>query len=372
VIETALLLAFGGTTLLQLAIWLLFPARWVHARPNAVPRAKSPLPSVSVIICARNEAHNLRTHLPFIIQQQYASSFEVLVVNDNSEDATLAVLADLAQQFPHLKVTEAPLKIQSGKKAALTAGVHAAQFDWLVLTDADCQPASPHWLTNMMEARIVDQPGLILGYAPNFNDGTFWNRWARFETAYVAMQYFSTAHWRWPFMGVGRNLAWHRDLFWQVGGFAAHQHIASGDDDLFVNQAGNHTNTTYCDAPESFVYSAAKNNFSAWLRQKSRHLSAGLAYAFWQRMVLGGVAFTHAGHYGFALLLLWWSPQWWSAVVLTYFVRLSVVWVVYFKAFSRLKEQGLTQWVPLLDAFLALWLGAVAPTLLVLGHRGKW
>jgi poly-beta-1,6-N-acetyl-D-glucosamine synthase len=223
-----------------------------------------------------------------------------------------------------------------------------------------------------MQARTNEAPGLVLGYAPNTVAPTAWNHWARFETTYVAMQYLSTAHWRWPFMGVGRNLAWHRRLFLESGGFERHRHIASGDDDLFVHQTGNRHNTAYCDHPDTFMFSAAKPNLASWLRQKNRHLTAGLAYSFWQRMVLGGAAFTHAGHYGFGVLLLLSQPAMAGQLALGYALRLAVVWVVYAAAFRRLRERGLTRLAPLLDVALALWLGAVAPALLVFGKRGRW
>lgn len=362
-----LMTGFAGVTLLQVLIWCLFPARFVWRKQ--VPDAPIPdtLPPISVVICARNEANALRKHLPLILEQRYPGPLEVLVVNDDSNDETGAILADLSQKYSTLRVLNIHPKIHPGKKYALEQGIQSARYEWIAVTDADCAPSSPYWLAQMRPGA----QGLILGYGPLQPTAGWLNRWARYETLYTALQYFSTAWSGWPFMGVGRNMIWHRSFFEAAGGFSAHRHIASGDDDLFVNSIAEGNNTGWRISPDTFMYSAAKKTLPEWIRQKRRHLSAGTAYKTWHSLVLGGVAFTHAVHYGLGAILLIIAPEWWEWVLTGYLLRMVVVWPVTGRACAQLHERGLAVWVPILDGLMAVWLGAVAPVLLLSGG-GRW
>jgi poly-beta-1,6-N-acetyl-D-glucosamine synthase len=365
----ALGIVFIGVTVIQILIWLLFPARFIWA--GGIQRVKvveiSDLQPVSVIICARNEAENLQRFLPWILQQDYPAAWEVIVVDDDSQDDTASILKNLARKYPQLRVIRISPKLHPGKKHALSTGLQAARFEWIALTDADCRPSGIEWLKTMM--RQAYKPGVILGYAPLYTVSGWLNRWARMETLYTALQYLSTTYAGWPFMGVGRNLVWHKSLFIQAGGFAAHAHIAGGDDDLFINAVANQDNAFICIAPETWMYSSAKMTLKSWVRQKKRHLHAGLGYKTWHNFILGGVAFTHAVHYGFGLILFIIAPQYRMLVLAGYLLRLLVVWLLMHKSCRLLGEQHISPFIPVLDGLLAVWLGVIAPFLLVSGNK---
>ncbi len=363
--------AFVLVTALQVLIWAIFPARWAFTQKKPTTDApEGTQPSITIIVCARNEAHNLTQHLPMLLGQRFLYPYEVLLVDDDSSDHTETVVNNLQQQYQHLRYLPLRPKEHPGKKMALQTGIRAARHPTLLLTDADCQPASDQWLAHM--ATAMPPGGLVLGYAPMLHTGHWLNGWARFETAYTAMQYFATAHAGWPFMGVGRNMGIQRNLFEAVGGFERHLHITGGDDDLLVNNTATGRNTGLCLAPEAFVYSTAKTTLRGWLLQKQRHLTAGLGYKFWHNMVLGGVAFTHAAHYGLAAILLAFFPTWAWWVLGGYLLRLVVVWPTYTRAFAHLREKGLTALTPLYDGMLAVWLGAVAPCFLLFFRKKTW
>jgi poly-beta-1,6-N-acetyl-D-glucosamine synthase len=367
-----LLYAFAFVTILQILIWFLFPARWAFAKNTITKHTNGgdALPAATILLCARNEAHNLVCNLPLLLQQSYPAPFEVLLVDDDSSDDTEAVAQGMMARFAHLRYLPLRPKKHPGKKMALQTGIRAARYPTLLLTDADCSPATDQWLTQM--ATTMPTGGLVLGYAPLEHTSGAINTWARFEAAYTAMQYFATSHAGWPFMGVGRNMALDRNLFESVGGFEQHMHIMGGDDDLLVNSAATRHNTGICLAPQAFVYSPAKATLRGWLSQKQRHLAAGLGYKFWHNLVLGGVAFSHAVHYGLGAILLLFAPQFALWVGLGYLLRLAIVWPVYAWAFVRLKERDLAWWVPLLDGLLAVWVGAIAPFFLLFFKKKTW
>lgn len=310
---------------------------------------KSPLPRLSVIICARNEEENLRKNLPHILQQDYPE-FEVILVNDFSEDETKWLLRDLCAQHPNLKVVEIAehVRLKHGKKFAVTLGIKAAQHEHLVFTDADCIPQSEQWLRHIGSSFSGGEE-IVLGYSPYIKKSGLLNALIRFETFHTALSYLSYALRGNAYMGVGRNLAYTKSLFFRGKGFAAHMHIASGDDDLFVNQNATPHNTVICIHPEAHVWSEPKTTFSAYARQKTRHAGASKAYRPAHRRMLALQLISAFLFYLFAIVTVAAYPQYWYIVVGMYLVRLLLQLFIYYPAMKKLQVKGLIWGLPLLD-----------------------
>ena len=242
---------------------------------------------ISVIICAKNEAQNLKKFLPSILNQSYPN-FEVVLINDSSHDETLDVFEDFKSKHSNIKIVDVK-NIEAfwgNKKYALSLGIKAATHNHLLFIDADCQPVSNQWIDKMSQS-FNDENTIILGYgAYNKIKNSFLNKLIRFETLLTATQYFSFAKVGIPFMGVGRNLAYHRDEFFKTNGFIKHMKIRSGDDDLFINEAANATNTAICYNKESFTSSIPKSSLKDWFKQKRRHVSTAQYYKFKHQFLL--------------------------------------------------------------------------------------
>lgn len=237
---------------------------------------KDELPGVTVIISAHNESYNLSQYLQALLTQDYPT-YEVIVVDDGSEDNTREIVEHYLTQDPRLHMTFVPFgaRVGSTKKLALTLGAKAAQYDWLLLTDADCRPESNHWISAMMEKATKD---VVLGFSPYFYDKGYVNRLVRFDTLFNGLHYLGAALCGHPYMGVGRNLAYRKSLFFESGGFTHLMNSRAGDDDLFVNHVATKANTTVALDRESYVWSLAKTSLLEWLQQKRRHLSVSPAY----------------------------------------------------------------------------------------------
>jgi len=368
-----LLAVFIAATIVQMVAWLGIFARLALFRP-AIQHSilNTQHPKLSVVICARNEAENLRQNLPAVLEQQY-SEFEVVVVDDDSSDDTPAVLRFFQEKYPHLRVLRISPKTSPGKKHALAQGIAAARHEHLVFTDADCRPAGPEWLEVLsLEFRVLSdstlntqhsKPEILLGYAPYRPAPGLLNRWIRFETVQTAMQYFSFALIGQPYMGVGRNLAWKKKLFERVGGFAAHANLPSGDDDLLVNAAARADNTAICLHPQAFVFSEAEKTWPAWWRQKQRHLTAGVRYRPLHRAMLGALALSHVLHY-FLLTPLCFSG-FGTICVSLWSIRMAPAFLIYWKILRQFREEQLLFWFPLFDALLALYYAVVVPPVLI-------
>ncbi len=313
--------------------------------PESDIQIKLPL---TVIICARNEIENLKLNLVPILNQNYPD-FEVVVVNDCSNDGSDWFLRDLAMEYKDLKVvtiTEHP-RFKHGKKFAVTLGIKAAKNEILVFTDADCRPASDQWLTHIQH-NFTGNTEIVLGYSPYEIKRGFLNMFIRFETFFTALNYLSYALKGNPYMGVGRNMAYKKSLFFRGKGFASHMHILSGDDDLFVNQNANSQNTRIEIHPDSHVWSEPKNSLSGFLSQKLRHQGAGNVYKKQHKVmltiqVLSGILF-----YAFLIALIAINGQWWL-IASVFFIRTLVQILVYIPILKKLKYKDLTWWLPVID-----------------------
>ncbi len=365
----ALLCCYIGVTCWQILFCRLVFARVAFGTPQRSrlqERQKNRLPlPFSVIICARNEADNLRMHLREVLHQDYQGDWELIVVDDASSDETPQILSNFQQEYPRLKVLRLETKPFPGKKYALEQGIAASQYEQILLTDADCAPASTQWLAGMAEvmgSRLETE--IVLGYGPMRLSTEPINPWVRYETAMTAMQYFSFASIRMPYMGVGRNLAIKKSVFQRVGGFAPHQHIPSGDDDLLINAGATARNVATCLEPDAFVFSSGKKTLREWLVQKRRHLSAASAYRWQHQILLASVSLSQVLHYFLGAILLL-SGYHLSLVLFCYALRLIVLRSVYRSVFKVFQCSDLLRNVFWLDILQAIYTGIFVPLFLM-------
>lgn len=275
------------------ALVVLFIAQvWFYARYMAAPARKMrrnkkssivnrPVVNhsgVSVILTAHNEAYNLSQHLQVLLTQDYPE-YEVIVVDDGSEDDTRAVIDQYMAHDPRLRMTFVPYgaRVRSTKKLALTLAAKAAKYDYLLLSEADCVPESAHWISAMMSGFAAEK-NIVLGFSAYFEGEGHVNRIARYESLFNSLQFLGAALCGYPYIGLGRNLAYRKSLFFESGGFTHLMTIKAGDDELFVNQVATRGNTAVVLNRDAFTWSQSKKTMKDWLLQRRRHLSVAPEY----------------------------------------------------------------------------------------------
>jgi len=280
------LIALGVILIIQLCYFL-----FIYLKPGLKKSGEnqivsnSELPPVSVIVCAKNEEKNLLALIPLILDQDYPE-FQLVIVNDNSWDDTSDILKAFQVSHPNLHVTNLDEDKQrmQGKKFALTLGIKAAKYERILLTDADCRPVSNNWIKSMMSN--ASNRDIVIGYSPYRHKNGFSNSFIRFDSHFGALNYTGMALAKMPYMGVGRNLSYDSSLFFKVGGFRSHMNIVSGDDDLFINQVANKSNTATVIFPESHMISEPKTTLNDWYKQKRRHLCTAPHYKAFHKILL--------------------------------------------------------------------------------------
>lgn len=342
---------FCGVVFIQLIYLIFIYARLAFFKTKT--QKDNHLPPVSVIIAARNEADNIYENLPFILDQDYPE-YEVIVVVNQSIDESKYILEAYQQQHNNLRFTvvERNKHLQPGKKLSLSIGIKAAKYEHLVMTDADCKPESTKWLLEIGQT-FTDKKNIVLGYGPYSYEKGFLNKVIRYDTAWIAINYFSYALAGAPYMGVGRNLAYTKEVYQKANGFKSHYSISSGDDDLFIQEAAKKKNYTIAIASDSYMYSPAEKTWSAWYRQKSRHYTTSPNYQVIKRALLGIYPITLLLMYlSFITLLFNEDFRWLSLIVFGSIFALK--WWIQGKCFLKLKEKSFIALFPLNDLFYAI------------------
>jgi len=338
-----------GFFLLKMGILLFINLRLSLMKPcNGVFKK-----AISIIICARNESDNLQKFLPDILNQDYPE-FEVVVVNDRSSDGTEDILRAFELKHSNLKVTliQENNKFNFNKKFALTIGIKAASNDHILLTDADCKPISNQWLKNMV-APFEKGKFIVVGYGGYLKEAGFVNKMIRAETHLIAQQYFGLGLLNIPYMAVGRNMAYNKKLFFKNKGFSSHQHLNSGDDDLFMNENATRGNTAFVFDSNSFTSSISKNTWRDYLEQKRRHLTTGIRYKPSTQFFLFFATLINLTFYLFSFFCLFFYSVNLAAVVALLLVFLTSM-VVSFKGLKTTNSLDLLPWIFISDIFILL------------------
>lgn len=337
---------FIGIVAIQLFYYLVVFGKFAFMKSQKSTPKKVP---ISVIVCAKNEEENVVKFIPILAEQDYPD-YEIVLIDDASSDNTLDIFEGFEKQYPNVRLVKVENNeaFWGNKKFALTLGIKAAKKDYLLFTDADCYPASKDWIREM-SSNFTAEKTIVLGYgAYERIAGSFLNKLIRFETLLTAVQYFSWAKMGHPYMGVGRNLAYKKEEFFNVRGFMDHMKIRSGDDDLFINQAAKASNTTICATPESFTYSMPKTSFKEWFTQKRRHVATAHYYKAFDRAQLGGFYISQLLFIILPIVLLAFQYQWIIVLSLIGF-RYIFTWTTLGLAAGKLREKDVMYWFPVLE-----------------------
>ena len=237
--EIIMWIAVGVLTAIQL-LYLFTVYNSVNRRKIAERKGKLMVtdakPGISVVIVASDHEKQLTENLPHILTQDYPD-YEVIVVDDNSQDDTNDLLQRLALQYPHLysTFTSDSIRYISRKKLALTLGIKAAKKEWLVFIEPDCCPTSDQWLS-LMARHFTENTDVVLGYSNYERKSGFANLCYMYDTLLQQVRMLGLTWLGLGYMGIGRNMAYRKEIFFNNKGYSRHLDLERGEDDLFINE----------------------------------------------------------------------------------------------------------------------------------------
>jgi cellulose synthase/poly-beta-1,6-N-acetylglucosamine synthase-like glycosyltransferase len=296
----------------------------------------------TLIVAAKNEAKNLQVSVASWLAQTNIL-LDVIIVLDDTTDHSRSVLAAYSSQIKIIEST-------GGKKKALETGIRAANSEYLIFTDADCVPASDQWATYMANALASDYD-VVLGYGRYSAESSLLSRVIQYETLTVGADYLASTVVCKPYMAVGRCFAYRKDAFETVGGYEGNRHLVSGDDDLLLQKfvkAG--LKIGAIPQVNAHTISKPKATWREWLKQKTRHQSAGRHYHVRTALYLWAT--------GVSRFLLWvLLPFYWASYGASLFTFIgSGTAVVYCFSYSLwgklLQERYLVWFTPLFEIIL--------------------
>lgn len=344
-----LFIAFIVFFCIQFCYYGLIFSRFAFTKPLTGTPKKIP---VSVIIWAKNEYENLRTLLPLLLSQKYPH-FELVLIDDDSSDESLDLLEAYEKQYAFIKVVKVKNNeaFWGNKKYALTLGIKAAKYEYLLFTDANCRPENENWMQDMTSHFTVKKT-IVLGYSSFYKTkGSFLNKLIRFDNALAAIQYFSWTKIGKPYKGIGRNLAYKKSEFFNVRGFMDHMKIRTGDDDLFINQASTAENTTI--NTTSFTYSESRTTYSSWLQLKKDQVTSARYYKGFDQFQLAIHFISQFFFICLAIVLLAFQHNWIAVAILLGF-RYIFNWIVIGYGASKLNEKDIIFGYPLFELIVLI------------------
>lgn len=366
--------AIGALFLFQILYYFIVYGRvaFYKNKPIQVPQTitHENSPSVSVILCVKDEAYNLKQTLPYFLEQEYPD-YEVIVVNMASQDETEAILLRTKEVYPHLKIVNMCKNINkfTGKKYPLSIGIRSAKNNIILVSESDTKPSSFQWIREMVNG-FLSGDSITIGYTALKTGDGFFSWLINYDNLTLFMNYLSLSMLGVSFMGEGRNLAYKRDMFFKKGAFISYYNLISGEDDIFINKVANSGNTTVNLNTNAINETIIEELFYDWKLKKHRHYQSVKHFHFFDRIVTSLVPVSTVLLYGvIALAIVFHFPWEWCAMVVL--IKWIIQIIVYFKASIRLKTKKIAIFAPLFE-ILFLFVNTIFKLQSLRRKKNKW
>ncbi|WP_457269806.1 glycosyltransferase family 2 protein [Pedobacter sp. UYEF25] len=253
-----------------------------------------PKTKVSIIIAARNEETNIMRTIECLLAQNYPSALtEIILVDDHSTDRTTEIISSYAVKGIKLIQLNLDRKLNSYKKKAIETAIGVSNGDLIVTTDADCSMGI-NWLSAIVQ--FYEEKGFKMISSPVmfFEEKNLFERMQTLEFLYLIGMGASTIGNKMPSTCNGANLAYQKEVFFEVGGFKGIDDLASGDDELLLHKiaAKYPDGIGFLKNIEAMVYTDAKRNLVEFIQQRKRWASKSTKYKNKAIILLGVLIWT--------------------------------------------------------------------------------
>ena len=330
--------------LIGYVIYLIYNIFYFKRLENKkVPQAPFPLPFISIVIAVRNEEKNIQSCLQSVLNQDYPKDlYEVILVDDHSEDATLKIAKGFQKNSDKLKIIELKDNIvNSQKKKALTTGIYHSKGKWIAVTDADCVVPTT-WLSTLVNY-ISNEVAFIAGPVKMQTNSESWlEKMQALESSGLVFIAASNIEAGTPMLCNGANVLYNKRLFNDVGGFENIDSVASGDDELLMHKFHNQCfKIKYCLKKEAIVETLSCPDLVSFWEQRIRWVSKSKAYKNW-RISLAQILVYLANLAVFCGMIGWLFDKWnWFIPVAFCSLKMLIDFVLLYNATRFLGNQRL-------------------------------
>ncbi|MDR1416448.1 MAG: glycosyltransferase [Prevotellaceae bacterium] len=356
-------------TLIQLHYYLVQHRKVAGFTPKA-DQMRSEQPPVSIVMCARNEQHNLEKNLPLFLKQDYPQ-FEVVVVNNCSTDESEMLLYNLRRYHSNLQVTsiEQNGKFMHDKKLAITVGIKAARYETIIFTEPDCAPGNEKWLSAMQQA-FGDAGEVVISYCRSKRRSGISEKIMRCDSVFSALFSLRAAIKGAPYRSTIKNMGMNQAFFFSKKGFAHYNSYPQSEETIFLCRNANRYNTRVTLARDAILSSSQQLTFGQWFQQKCIYASL-LDMGKRGKKRIGVEMASRVLFYLCAAMLISIAALWhdyflFFGIAPLLLFRLAAQVAIFVKATKKLQERGIIIWLLLYDIFspaLALVIGMAQPNL---------
>lgn len=359
----------GFFTFIYVIIVLFIRKGWLKLRIFNHKRS-NPTTKVSVLIAARNEEKNIALTIDDVLAQSYPEElFELIVVDDHSTDRTSEIIQSYSNRGVRLIQLNEKEKLNSYKKKAIAEAIAQSNGDLIVTTDADCRMGKD-WLISIVSYFEINHPKMISSPVSYHEEQSFFERLQTLEFLYLIGLGASSIGNKIPSTCNGANLAYRKDVFYELGGFRGIDDLASGDDELLLHKVVEEypNGVGFCMAYDAIVFTTAKPNLREFIRQRKRWASKSTRYKNKSIVVLGIVIWLFNLMMLVSGISMFWEPSLWQ--VFFYSLLLKVLGELSFliPVTRFIRRPQLLQMLPILTITHIIYMVYIG----LLGNTGKY
>ena len=347
---TVLLYTFVVTAVVQLCYYISFTSLIFH---KVSIKSFDEFIPVSVIVYAKNNAQYLARLIPLLQEQEY-KNYELIFINNASNDETLVVMKKFQDNDSRIKIVDVKNNeaFWGNRKYALTLGIKSAKHEQLLFIDADCMPSSKKWIKEMT-VHFSESKSIVIGHGAYASKKySFLNILIRFDKLLSTIQSYSYTKFGSSYVADGKNLAYKKSEFYRVNGFINHIRIESGHHDLFIRDASNSSNTTNVVSPNSFIITKTPNTLKKWFTHKIKQLNTISHYNFKHKFFLGLFSSSKLLLICLIPILLYYKADYCTlSIILSYITFTSIIVGTTAK---KLQKKSVLYFLPFTEVFLVL------------------
>lgn len=242
--------------------------------------------NISVIVACRDEENSIGRLIQALLVQTY-TSFELIIVNDHSNDNTVEIISKSLDGFRNAKLIHAA---EFGKKNAIKEGVLSAVGNFIVTTDADCVPG-PEWLKTISDFQMDRSPDLIIGPVQLIENQTLFSKIQALEFLSLIVSGAGASGVGMPIMCNGANLAFRKEIWLDSQHFFKENEISGDDIFLLHSVKRKKGKILFLKSVNAIVKTDGAESLAAFFKQRRRWTSKAGSYDDWQTILVAIIIF---------------------------------------------------------------------------------
>lgn len=331
-----------GIIIIQLFYYLGVFSGFVFSKPTENNSKKLP---VSVIIYSKNQAKELINLIPTLLNQNYYL-FELVVVNNASSDETTDLLKEFEMLYPNVKAVNVQNNeaFWGSKKYALTLGIKAAKYEYILFVNAEEVVPSNDWMLQMTSHFTLNKT-IVIGFSKYATKKGFFNKYLRFDLLMTQMQQFSWTKIGSPFAVRVENLGFKKQVFFDVNGYINHMNEINHNNELFYKEAVHSKNIAVCDHPDVALQILTPKNSRSFFKMKKEQKRLLSKLSFGTKFKLQFFYLSTFLFYVVAIALLTLQVEWILVGSLIAF-KFIFTWIILGKAMQKFVQKDLIWMLP--------------------------